>query len=87
MIGGGAPAGSVVLLAGDSGGVPGVLLHQRGDERARGDRLRAVRPPLRGPRTGNDGSGEVHYVSFTDGREAVVDEMSVVIDDEIVEEE
>ncbi|MWV39458.1 HTR-like protein [Natrialba sp. INN-245] len=86
MIGGGAPTGSVVLLAGDSGGGAREFCYTS----AVMNGLAATDSELFDLHYGDLEPGttvpeEVHYVSFTDGREAVVDEMSVVIDDEIVE--
>ncbi|WP_254764315.1 RAD55 family ATPase [Natrinema marinum] len=86
MIGGGAPAGSVVLLAGESGAgarefcytstAMNGLLETDPDlfELYYGD----LEPGVTVPET-------VHYVSFTDEQAAVVSEMGFVMDDELVD--
>lgn len=85
MVGGGAPAGSVVLLAGESGAgarefcytsavMNGLAAggHELFDLHY-GDLETAAVVPDR-----------IHYLSFTDERQAVTNEMSIVMDDELV---
>ncbi|RKD97674.1 RAD55 family ATPase [Halopiger aswanensis] len=86
MIGGGAPAGSVVLLAGESGAgarefayTSAVMngLAERGAEQFDlhyGDLENGATLP--------DG---IHYISFTDERTAVANEMSFVMESDLVE--
>ncbi|OLZ40733.1 HTR-like protein [Natrinema saccharevitans] len=86
MIGGGAPAGSVVLLAGESGAgaqefcytsaVMNGLVEADPDlfDLYYGD----LEPDVTLPEA-------IHYVSFTDEPNAVVDEMAFVMDDDLVD--
>ncbi|ADB60991.1 hypothetical protein Htur_2108 [Haloterrigena turkmenica DSM 5511] len=86
MIGGGAPAGSVVLLAGEAGAgarefaytsaVLNGLAGAAPDEfdRYYGDLESGTEPP-----------DAVHYISFTDERAAITDEMGLVMDGDLVD--
>ncbi|THE65918.1 HTR-like protein [Salinadaptatus halalkaliphilus] len=86
MIGGGAPAGSVVLLAGQSGAGAREFCYTSAliNGLARADH------ELFDLHYGDVAEGttvpeEIHYLSFTHERSAVTDEMSVVLDDELVD--
>ncbi|WP_408958547.1 RAD55 family ATPase [Natrinema sp. 74] len=86
MIGGGAPAGSVVLLAGESGAGAREFCYTS----AAMNGLREADPELFDLYYGDLEPGvtvpeAVHYVSFTDEREAVVSEMAFVMDDDLVD--
>ena len=85
MIGGGAPAGSVVLLAGESGAGAREFCYTS----AAMNSLVDADPELFDLYYGDLEPGgtvpeAVYYVSFTDERRAVVDEMSFVMDDDLV---
>jgi KaiC/GvpD/RAD55 family RecA-like ATPase len=85
IIGGGAPPGSVVLLTGEAGAGAREFLHTsavmnglyHGDPEAfdlhYGEPDAAAEPPP-----------EIHYVSFTAGRDRVEQELSHTIDDDLV---
>ncbi|MEF8852716.1 MAG: HTR-like protein [Haloarculaceae archaeon] len=85
-IGGGTPPGSVVLLAGEGGAGSREFMHTSALMNALaetdpdlhdlyyGDLTRDATPP-----------GEVHYVSFTAGATQLADEMSLTMDDEILD--
>ncbi len=86
MIGGGAPAGSVVLLAGESGAGAREFCYTS----AAMNGLLETDPDLFELYYGDLEPGmtvpeAVHYVSFTDEREAVVTEMGFVMDDDLVD--
>jgi KaiC/GvpD/RAD55 family RecA-like ATPase len=86
MVGGGAPAGSVVLLAGESGAGAREFCYTS----AAMNGLVDADPDLFDLYYGDLESGvtvpdAVHYVSFTDERSAVVSEMEFVMDDELVD--
>jgi KaiC/GvpD/RAD55 family RecA-like ATPase len=86
IIGGGAPRGSVVLLAGDLGAGGREFLYTS----AVMNGLASVDEDLFDLYYGNlHGDSvlpeSVHYVSFTSERSAIVDEMGYVMDDELVE--
>ncbi|MFB6194932.1 MAG: RAD55 family ATPase [Haloplanus sp.] len=86
IIGGGAPPGSVVLLTGEAGAGAREFLHTsatmnglyHGDREAfdlhYGDVEEATRPPE-----------EIHYVSFTAGREHLERELAYTLDDDLVQ--
>ena len=86
MIGGGAPAGSVVLLASEAGagGREFCYTATAMNGLAHGDAERfelyygELKPQARLP-------AAVHYVSFTESRRSIVGEMSVVLEDDLVE--
>ncbi|MBZ6495870.1 RAD55 family ATPase [Natrinema longum] len=85
MIGGGAPTGSVVLLAGE----PGAGAREFCYTSAAMTGLIGADPELFDLYYGDLEPGttvpdDVHYVSFTDERSAVVTEMEFVMDDELV---
>ncbi|WP_049925897.1 RAD55 family ATPase [Halopiger goleimassiliensis] len=84
-IGGGAPAGSVVLAAGESGAGAREFCYTSAIMNGlaiAGDELFDLHyGDLTGAATVPD---EIHYVSFTDERNAVIDEMTVVMDDDLV---
>ncbi|PCR89255.1 RAD55 family ATPase [Natrinema ejinorense] len=85
MIGGGAPTGSVVLLAGE----PGAGAREFCYTSAAMSGLIDADPELFDLYYGDLEPGttvpdDVHYVSFTDERSAVVTEMEFVMDDELV---
>lgn len=86
IIGGGAPAGSVVLLAGDSGAGAREFCYTS----AVMNGLANADPDLFDLYYGDLEPGtvlpdDVHYVSFTDERSAVVSEMAFVMDEELVD--
>ncbi|MDF9746934.1 RAD55 family ATPase [Natrinema salsiterrestre] len=85
MIGGGAPAGSVVLLAGESGAGAREFCYtsaaMNGLVDADPDLFDLYYGDLEPEVTTPE---DVHYVSFTDERSAVVSEMEFVMDDELV---
>jgi len=86
MIGGGAPTGSVVLLAGESG----AGAREFGYTSTVINGLATADEDLFDLHYGDIGENarvpdEIHYVSFTDEREAVTSEMSVVIDEDLVD--
>jgi KaiC/GvpD/RAD55 family RecA-like ATPase len=86
IIGGGAPAGSVVLLAGDSGAGAREFCYTS----AVMNGLVNADPDLFDLYYGDIEPGttlpeDVHYVSFTDERSAVVSEMAFVMDEELVD--
>jgi archaellum biogenesis ATPase FlaH len=85
IVGGGAPSGTVVLLAGEAGAGAREFLYTSAAMNA----LAAADPALFDLHYGDVAPGasvppEVHYVSFTAGREHVEREMSYVMDEEIV---
>ncbi|QLG48312.1 RAD55 family ATPase [Natrinema halophilum] len=85
-IGGGAPAGSVVLLAGESGAGAREFCYTS----AAMNGLVKVDPDMFDLYYGDLEQGvtvpeSIHYVSFTDERSAVVSEMEFVMDDELVD--
>ncbi|APW98591.1 HTR-like protein [Halobiforma lacisalsi AJ5] len=87
IIGGGAPAGSVVLLAGESGAGAREFCYtsalMNGLARVGSDRFDLHYGAL------EDGTRlpeEIHYVSFTDERDAVENEMSFVVEEPLVED-
>jgi KaiC/GvpD/RAD55 family RecA-like ATPase len=85
-IDGGAPAGSVVLLAGEAGAGAREFMYTS----ALLNRLSGVDPDLFDLYYGalEDGAtapDDVHYISFTSKRRQLRSEMSLVLDDEIVE--
>lgn len=85
-IGGGVPAGSVILLAGESGAGAREFCYTSTVMNA----LAIAGDELFDLHYGDLEEGtvlpeQVHYVSFTDERDAVSSEMSVVMDDEFVE--
>ncbi|WP_440771322.1 RAD55 family ATPase [Natronorubrum sp. DTA28] len=86
MIGGGVPAGSVVLLAGEAGAGAREFCYtataMNGLARADPDRFERYYGDLEAETTLPDA---VHYVSFTDERGAIVDEMRYVLDDDLVD--
>ncbi|MFC4542149.1 RAD55 family ATPase [Halosolutus amylolyticus] len=85
-IGGGAPAGSVVLLAGESGAGAREFCYtcaaMNGLARSDPEQFDLYYGDLGDRATLPE---EVHYVSFTDERDAVHDEMGFVMDDELVD--
>ncbi|MFP8952532.1 RAD55 family ATPase [Natrialbaceae archaeon A-arb3/5] len=86
IIGGGAPVGSVVLLAGQSGAGAREFCYTA----AAMNGLARTDSELFDLHYGELGANaavpeEIHYLSFTDERDAVVDEMSIVIGDEITD--
>ncbi|RQG97729.1 RAD55 family ATPase [Natrarchaeobius chitinivorans] len=87
LIGGGAPTGSVVLLAGESGAGAREFCYtstvMNGLATTDSDLFDLHYGDLEPETTAPNA---VHYVSFTDGREAIADEMSVVIDPDVVAE-
>ncbi|EMA31367.1 RAD55 family ATPase [Halobiforma nitratireducens] len=87
IIGGGAPAGSVVLLAGQSGAGAREFCYtsavMNGLARYESDRFELHYGELEGGTTLPE---EIHYVSFTDERDAIVDEISFVMERELVDE-
>ena len=86
MIGGGAPAGSVVLLAGEAGAGAREFCYtsaaMNGLATTDSDQFDLYYGDLESGTTLPDG---VHYISFTDEREAIVDEMRRVMDGELVD--
>ena len=86
MIGGGAPAGSVVLLAGESGAGAREFCYtaaaMNGLAAADDELFDLYYGDLEGDATRPD---EVHYLSFTDEPASVVDEMRFVMEDDLVE--
>jgi KaiC/GvpD/RAD55 family RecA-like ATPase len=86
IIGGGAPAGSVVLLAGDSGAGAREFCYtsavMNGLVNADPDLFDLYYGDLE---PGTTLPEDVHYVSFTDERSAVVSEMAFVMDEELVD--
>jgi KaiC/GvpD/RAD55 family RecA-like ATPase len=86
IVGGGAPSGTVVLLAGEAGAGAREFLYTSAAMNA----LAAADPELFDLHYGDVAAGasvppEVHYVSFTTGREHVEREMSYVMDEAIVD--
>ncbi|QSW99075.1 RAD55 family ATPase [Haloterrigena alkaliphila] len=86
MIGGGAPAGSVVLLAGEAGAGAREFCYtsaaMNGLAGSDPDQFDRYYGDLESGTTLPDA---VHYVSFTDERDAIVDEMRFVLDDDLVD--
>ncbi|WP_339103400.1 HTR-like protein [Haloterrigena salinisoli] len=86
MIGGGAPAGSVVLLAGEAGAGAREFSYtsavMNGLADAAPDEFDRYYGDLE---SGAELPDAVHYVSFTDERAAIVDEMGLVMDDGLVD--
>lgn len=86
MIGGGAPAGSVVLLAGESGAGAREFCYtsaaMNGLAEADPEQFDLYYGDLE---SGTELPESVHYVSFTDERSAIADEMGFVMDDELVD--
>ncbi|MFC7212748.1 RAD55 family ATPase [Saliphagus sp. GCM10025334] len=86
MIGGGAPSGSVVLLATEAGAGGREFCYtataMNGLARADGDQFEFYYGDLE---PGVALPERVHYVSFTSERDAIVDEMRFVLDDDLVE--
>ncbi|AEH37340.1 RAD55 family ATPase [Halopiger xanaduensis] len=86
MIGGGAPAGSVVLLAGESGAgarefaYTSAVMNGLAEQGA--DRFDLHYGDLE---NGATLPGGIHYISFTDERTAVASEMSFVMETDLVE--
>ncbi|SFC36714.1 RecA-superfamily ATPase, KaiC/GvpD/RAD55 family [Halobiforma haloterrestris] len=87
IIGGGAPAGSVVLLAGESGAGAREFCYtsalMNGLARVGSDRFDLHYGALE---EGTRLPEEIHYVSFTDERDAVENEMSFVVEEQLVED-
>jgi len=85
IIGGGAPVGSVVLLAGESGAGAREFCYtsaaMNGLVETDADLFDLYYGDLEPEVTVPDA---VHYVSFTDERRAIVDEMEVVMDEDLV---
>ncbi|RQG98470.1 RAD55 family ATPase [Natrarchaeobius oligotrophus] len=86
LIGGGAPTGSVVLLAGGSGAGAREFSYtsaiMNGLAASDPELFELHYGDLEPEATRPDG---IHYVSFTHERDAVAEEMAIVIDDEIVD--
>jgi KaiC/GvpD/RAD55 family RecA-like ATPase len=86
IIGGGAPPGSVVLLAGEVGAGAREFVYttvaMNGLAHADPELFDLYYGGLHG-----DASvpNDIHYISFTEEREAIVDEMAFAMDDEIVD--
>ena len=86
MIGGGAPAGSVVLLAGESGAGAREFGYTAAAMNGLASGDAELFDLFYGDLAGEaEHPDEVHYVSFTHEPEAVVDEMRYVMDDELVD--
>ncbi|MFB6113912.1 MAG: RAD55 family ATPase [Halodesulfurarchaeum sp.] len=85
-IGGGAPAGSVVLIAGESGAGAREFLHtsaiMNGLNRSDPDHFELHYGDLHGNAEPPDA---IHYVSFTADEAELSDEMAFTMDDELVE--
>ncbi|WP_440764781.1 RAD55 family ATPase [Natronorubrum sp. DTA7] len=85
-IGGGAPAGSVVLLAGEAGAGAREFCYtataMNGLAGADPDQFERYYGDLESEAVLPD---DVHYVSFTDERSAIVDEMRYVLEDDLVD--
>ncbi|WP_247000969.1 RAD55 family ATPase [Halosolutus gelatinilyticus] len=86
MIGGGAPAGSVVLLAGESGAGAREFCYTS----AAMNGLATADPAqfelyYGGLEPGTSLPEEIHYVSFTDEPSAIRDEMAFVMDGELID--
>ncbi|WP_436343947.1 RAD55 family ATPase [Natronorubrum sp. FCH18a] len=85
-IGGGAPAGSVVLIAGEAGAGAREFCYtaaaMNGLVRADPGQFERYYGDLEAEATLPD---DVHYVSFTDERGAIVDEMRYVLEDDLVD--
>ncbi len=86
LIDGGAPTGSLVLLAGESGAGAREFLYtsaaMNGLAEADSDLFELYYGAMAADVVSPD---EIHYISFTDPREAVIDEMRFVMDDELVD--
>ena len=85
IIGGGAPTGSVVLLAGDSGAGAREFCYtsavMNGLAKQGSEQFDLHYGDLEGDATLPEA---IHYISFTDERTAVANEMSFVMDDDLV---
>ncbi|ELY49215.1 hypothetical protein C493_21002 [Natronolimnohabitans innermongolicus JCM 12255] len=85
LIGGGAPAGSVVLLAGEAGAGAREFCYTAAAMNGLADRDPAQFDRYYGALESNATLPEaVHYVSITGERSAIVDEMRLVMDDDLV---
>lgn len=86
MINGGAPPGSVVLLAGDMGAGAREFLYTSAAMNALVEADPELFDLYYGSLHENSAvPGEVHYLSFTSDQPALVDEIAFTMDDEIVE--
>lgn len=86
MIGGGAPAGSVVLLAGEAGAGAREFAYTSAVLNGLADSAPGEFDRYYGDlESGTELPGAVHYISFTDERAAIVDEMGLVMDADLVD--